>query len=157
MEIRLIVIGKTATDYLRSGIEEYCARLKRYVPFRIQVLADTKTPRSAGEQRQKDAEGRLILQNVAASDCLILLDERGKEYSSRGFADFLNKKMASGLKQLVFVIGGPYGFSEEVYKRADSKISLSQLTFNHEMVRLFFVEQVYRAMTILAGEPYHHD
>lgn len=157
MEIRLIVIGKTATDYLRSGIEEYCTRLKRYLPFRIQVLADAKLPRSAGEQRQKEAEGRIILQNISASDCLILLDERGKEYSSRGFSDFLNKKMSSGLKQLVFVIGGPYGFSEDVYNRADGKMSLSQLTFNHEMVRLFFVEQVYRAMTILAGEPYHHD
>lgn len=157
MEITLLTIGKTSTAYIQTGIDEYCKRLKRYIQFSIKCLPDVRNARSLSEQQQKEAEGNQILGEVGPSDRVVLLDERGDMPTSRGFAEFIQKGMLSGRKRLVFVVGGPYGFSQEVYARADSKISFSRMTFSHEMIRLFFTEQVYRAMTILKGEPYHHD
>lgn len=156
MDIILLVIGKIGKDYLREGIGEYVGRLRRYVPFELKVLPDIKAAGKLTEQQQKDAEGEVILNWLQISDCVILLDEKGREFTSEEFADFLSRKMGSGLKRLCFVVGGPYGFAKSVYNRADGKLSLSKMTFSHEMVRLFFTEQIYRAMTILRGEPYHH-
>ena len=156
MEISLIVIGKTNARYLQEGIEEYIKRLKHYIPYSITVLPDIKNTKKLTEEQQKEAEGKLMLDALKPGDCLVLLDERGKEFTSVAFADYLQRKMNAGLRRLVFVIGGPYGFSQSVYDRADEKISLSKMTFSHEMIRLFFTEQVYRAMTIQRGEPYHH-
>lgn len=157
MEITLITVGKTATGYITTGIDEYCKRLKRYVPFSIKTLPDIKNTRKMSEEQQKTAEGNLILSELTSADHVVLLDERGDMFTSRGFSEFLQKGMASGKKRMVFVVGGPYGFSPEVYGRANSLLSFSRMTFSHEMIRLFFTEQVYRAMTILKGEPYHHD
>ncbi|MDE7160012.1 MAG: 23S rRNA (pseudouridine(1915)-N(3))-methyltransferase RlmH [Muribaculaceae bacterium] len=157
MEIQLLTVGKTSTSYIIAGIEEYCRRLKHYVPFSLVSLPDIKNTRNLSEDRQKQSEGELILGHLSTSDLVVLLDEAGREFTSREFAGWLERGMATGRKRLVFVVGGPYGFSKAVYDRADTKISLSRMTFSHEMVRLFFVEQVYRAMTILRGEPYHHD
>lgn len=157
MDIVLLTIGKTGTNYLRTGLDDYCKRLKRYVPFSIRCLPDLKNTRKLSEPQQKEAEGRLIIASLSQSDLVILLDERGKMYTSIEFSDFINSAMVSGRKRLVFVVGGPYGFSQEVYDRADGKLSLSKMTFSHEMVRLFFTEQIFRAMTILRGEPYHHE
>lgn len=157
MKIEVIAIGRTQSKYLVEGIENYVDRIGHYVPFSLTVLPDLKSTKSLSEDQQKQREGQMMLDFFQTSDAVILLDERGKELTSREFAMFIDRKMVSGLKRLVFVIGGPYGFSQEVYQRADGKISLSRMTFSHEMVRLFFVEQVYRAMTILRGEPYHHD
>lgn len=157
MDIVLITVGKTTTPYIQAGIDEYCKRLKRYVPFSIKSLPDIKNARKLSESQQKTEEGKLILGEVSASDYVVLLDERGEMLTSRGFSDFLQKGMLGGKKRMVFVVGGPYGFSQEVYDRANSKLSFSKMTFSHEMIRLFFTEQVYRAMTILRGEPYHHD
>lgn len=137
--------------------DEYISRAARYVPFSMQVIADVRTARSLTPAQRKEAEGRLILERLNPSDFVMLLDERGRQYTSVDFAAMLQKRMASGLKRLVCVVGGPYGFSQSVYDRADSLLSLSQMTFSHEMVRLFMAEQVYRAMTILRGEPYHHE
>lgn len=156
MEISLIVIGKTNARYLQEGIDEYIKRLKHYIPYSITVLPDIKNTKKLTEEQQKEAEGKLMLEALKPGDCLVLLDERGKEFTSVAFADYLQRKMNAGLRRLVFVIGGPYGFSQSVYDRADEKISLSKMTFSHEMIRLFFTEQVYRAMTIQRGEPYHH-
>ncbi len=157
MEITLITIGKTTTDYIQTGIDEYCKRLKRYIPFSIKCLPDIKNSRKLTETQQKEEEGKLILSEVSSSDNVVLLDERGDMLTSRGFADFIQKGMLGGKKRLVFIVGGPYGFSQDVYAIANSKLSFSRMTFSHEMIRLFFTEQVYRAMTILRGEPYHHD
>ena len=157
MKIEIIAIGKTQSKYLSEGINAYCERIVHYLPFSLTVLPDIKASRGMTEAMQKQKEGQLMLSTFQPSDCVILLDERGREFTSREFAAFIEKKMASGLKRLVLVIGGPYGFSDEVYSRADGKISLSRMTFSHEMVRLFITEQIYRAMTILRGEPYHHD
>ncbi len=154
MEIRLIVVGKTRAANIAEAIEEYVSRIGHYVPFGMDVVPDVRT--KGGEAAQKAAEGVQILKNIGVSDSLVLLDERGREYTSVEYAAFLQKKMASGLRRLVFAVGGPYGFSEEVYGRADGMLSLSKMTFPHELVRLFFVEQTYRVMTILRGEPYHH-
>lgn len=151
-----MAVGKTRTDYLVRGIDEYVRRLRHYVDFSIVELPDVKTTKSLPESQQKEKEGETILSRVSQSDFLVLLDERGKEYTSGEFASYLEKQMASGRKRLIFLIGGPYGFSKQLYDRADAKISLSRMTFNHEMVRLFFTEQIYRGMTILRGEPYHH-
>lgn len=155
MDIALIAVGKTATGYVREGIEEYRKRLKHYIPFTMETVPDVRGGKLSEEQ-QKRLEGERILSLIRPADRVVLLDESGSEYTSEKFAERLQKDMASGLKRLVFVIGGPYGFSPEVYGRADGKLSLSKMTLNHEMVRMFFVEQVYRAMTILRGEPYHH-
>lgn len=157
MEIILLTVGKTNSSYIISGIDDYCRRLKHYVPFRITSIPDPKNVKSLTSAQRRETEGSLILQNLESSDLCVLLDERGKEYSSMEFASYLEKAMASGKKRIVFVVGGPYGFSESVYRRGDSKISLSRMTFSHEMVRLFFTEQIYRAMTILRNEPYHHE
>ncbi|GIM51918.1 ribosomal RNA large subunit methyltransferase H [Capnocytophaga cynodegmi] len=156
MNIKLIAIGKTDNSALQQLIADYEKRLSHYVNFQMQIILDVKNSKSLSEEQQKAKEGELILKNIENSHHLILLDERGKEYTSVGFSEFLQKQMNTGTKQLVFVIGGPYGFSEEVYQRANGKLSLSKLTFSHQMIRLFFVEQIYRAFTILKNEPYHH-
>lgn len=142
---------------LVEAVNKYLKRLKHYIPFEYITLPDVKTTKAMTEQRQKDTEGASILSAIDSRDFVILLDERGKELTSREFAAYIDKRTLSLAGNLVFVIGGPYGFSAEVYERANDKLSLSRMTFSHEMVRLFFVEQVYRAMTILRGEPYHHD
>lgn len=156
MNFKLIAIGKTDSAALQQLISTYEKRLVRYINFELQLLPDIKNSKSLTEELQKVKEGELILSNVESSHYLILLDERGKEYTSVAFADELQKKMNTSIKQLTFVIGGPYGFSQEVYNRANGKLSLSKLTFSHQMIRLFFIEQLYRAFTILRNEPYHH-
>ena len=156
MNIRLIAVGRTDSTLLQQLISDYEKRLTFYVNFELQTIPDIKNNKALSEEQQKIKEGEFILKSIDNSHILILLDERGKEYSSIAFSEFLQKRMNSGIKQLVFVIGGPYGFSDEVYLRANGKISLSKLTFSHQMVRLFFVEQLYRAFTILKNEPYHH-
>jgi 23S rRNA (pseudouridine1915-N3)-methyltransferase len=156
MNIKLITIGKTDNKSLQTLIQDYQKRLSFYIKFELEIIPDIKNVKNLSEQQQKEKEGELILAKVAATDQLILLDENGKSFSSVAFANELQKKMNAGIKTLVFVIGGPYGFSEEVYKKANGKISLSAMTFSHQMVRLFFIEQVYRGFTILRNEPYHH-
>lgn len=157
MKITLLVIGKTDTAYLTEGINEYAKRLNHYVNFNIEVIPDIKKRKNIGIELQKKQEGELILLKNLPGKELHLFDEKGKMFTSPEFAGFLQKKMASGLKELILVVGGPYGFSPKVYDAAKSKISLSKLTFSHQMVRLMCVEQIYRAFTILKGEPYHHD
>lgn len=157
MKIVLLAIGRTQSDYLVTGIDNYIKRINRYMPFELRLLPDVKSTKSLSEAQQKDAEGKMILSAFQPWDVAILLDERGRQYSSREFAGLVDRYALQSAKRLVFVIGGPYGFSKEVYDRADSLLSLSKMTFSHEMVRLFFTEQIYRAMTILRGEPYHHD
>ena len=157
MEITLIVIGKTNAKYLIEGLDEYTRRLKHYITYNINILPDIKNTKNLTEEQQKETEGKLILNALKPGDFLVLLDERGKEFSSMQFSDYLQRKMNSVLRRLVFVVGGPYGFSKDVYNKADEKLSLSKMTFSHEMIRLFFTEQIYRAMTIIRGEPYHHE
>lgn len=158
MKILLMAVGRTTSEIMRRGIDLYKDRLKYYdAPVEIKIIEDIKGAKSLTQQRQKELEGESILRDVTPSDRVVLLDENGREFTSREFAAFVDKQMVSGVKRLVFVVGGPYGFSDAVYARADSKLSLSRMTFNHEMVRLFFIEQLYRAMTIRRGEPYHHD
>lgn len=157
MDIVLYAIGRTRSGYVNEGIAEYCARLSRYIPFQFIEIPDVRTTRAMTTDIQKIREGELILDRLTSSDFVVLLDEHGREYTSMGFSEYMQKLMASGRKRLVFVIGGSYGFSKPVYERADAKLSLSKMTFNHEMVRMFFVEQIYRAMTIMRGEPYHHE
>lgn len=156
MKITLIAIGKTDDKKLIALTEVYIKRLQHYINFSFEIIPDIKNVKNLSEAQQKIAEGEVILKDLQPSDQLILLDEKGKSFSSVGFSAFLQKKMNSGLKNLVFVIGGPYGFSDEVYVRANGKVSLSAMTFSHQMVRLFFVEQLYRGFTILRNEPYHH-
>ena len=156
MKVCLLVIGKTDETYLQKGIELFLKRIPHYISFEMKAIPDIKNTKNLSEDQQKEKEGELILQQISSSDELFLLDEQGMEVSSVEFARFLEKKMISGIKRLVFVIGGPYGFSENVYSRANGKVSLSKMTFSHQMVRLIFLEQLYRAMTILKGEPYHH-
>ncbi|MGY5847196.1 23S rRNA (pseudouridine(1915)-N(3))-methyltransferase RlmH [Salegentibacter sp. HM20] len=156
MTIKLLCIGKTDNRQLQELIEVYFKRIQFYNKFELEVIPDLKKLKNIDENQQKRLEGEKILAGIVASDFVILLDENGKQFSSEGFADYLQKQFNSGRKQLIFIIGGPYGFSEEVYQRADSKISLSKMTFSHQMVRLFFTEQLYRAFTILKNEPYHH-
>lgn len=157
MKITLFVIGKTDSSYLKDGILDYMGRIGHYLPFEMKVIPDLKKVKNLSEQEQKGKEGKLLLNQVRSDDYLILLDERGKEFSSKMFASFLEKKMVAGLRNVVFIIGGPYGFSSSIYDRADLRISLSKMTFSHQMVRLIFTEQLYRAMTIIKGEPYHHE
>lgn len=156
MKITLFVIGKTDNNHLLSLLDDYSKRLGYYISFELEVIPDIKNSKNISESIQKKLEGEEILKRITASESLILLDEKGKTYTSEGFSEFLQKKMNSGLKNLVFLIGGPYGFSEEIYQRSNGKISLSFMTFSHQMVRIFFVEQLYRAFTILRNEPYHH-
>ena len=157
MQLVLLVVGKTDSKHIDALIEQYADRLKHYLPFSLQVIPDVRRSGKLSADEQKRVEGAEILRLLQSSDRLVLLDERGKELTSRAFASYMEKAMASGLRRLVFLIGGPYGFSEEVYGLADDQVSLSKMTFSHQMVRLFAVEQLYRAQTILRGEPYHHD
>lgn len=156
MKIELAVIGKTSISYLKQGIDEYIKRLKHYVPFEIKYIDDIKNTKNISEDQQKRTEGAKILSLLDRSDFVVLLDEHGKEYTSMQYSSYIQKRMLSGAKKVVFVIGGPYGFSQEVYARANDKISFSKMTFNHEMIRLIFTEQLYRAYTIINHEPYHH-
>ena len=157
MKIKLLAIGKTDDKHLISLIETYKQRLKHYINFELEIIPDIKNVKNLSQEQQKEKEGELILKKLTNTDVLLLLDEKGKEMRSIDFAKFLQKKMNSGIKQLVFVIGGPYGFSENIYKKSQGKISLSKMTFSHQMIRLFVVEQIYRAFTILKNEPYHHE
>lgn len=156
MNIKLIAIGKTDDKNLQSLIEDYQKRLSFYIKFELEVIPDIKNVKNLSETQQKEKEGELILSKLTPTDLLLLLDENGKSFSSMSFSEELQKKMNSGIKTLVFVIGGPYGFSEAVYAKSNGKIALSQMTFSHQMVRLFFIEQLYRGFTILRNEPYHH-
>lgn len=156
MTIKLISIGKTDSKPLINLIAEYEKRLGFYVKFIFDIIPDIKNSKNLSETQQKQKEGELILTKVNNSDVLILLDEGGKQFDSVAFSGYLQKHMNSGIKQLVFVIGGPYGFSDEVYNKANGKLSLSKMTFSHQMIRLFFIEQLYRGFTILRNEPYHH-
>jgi 23S rRNA (pseudouridine1915-N3)-methyltransferase len=156
MNIKLIAIGKTDNKNLQSLIEEYQKRLSFYIKFDLEIIPDIKNVKNLSESQQKEKEGELILAKITPTDQLILLDESGKTFSSVAFSEEMQKKMNSGVKTLVFVIGGPYGFSDTVYTKAQGKISLSLMTFSHQMVRLFFIEQLYRGFTILKNEPYHH-
>ena len=156
MKITLIVVGKTADERLQSLISDYQQRLKHYVPFELVVIPDIKNAKSLSQDQLKTAEGEAILSRLTPAMDVLLLDEHGREFRSIEYADFLQKKMASG-KDLALIIGGAYGFSEAVYQRANGKISLSQMTFSHQMIRLMAIEQLYRAMTILRNEPYHHE
>ena len=157
MKIKLIVVGKTNAKYLLEGEKEYERRLKHYTKFEEIIITDVKQAGKLSESELKKKEGHLILGKLENSDHVILLDDKGKSYSSVEFADFLQQKMISSLKSLVFVVGGAFGFSDEVYQRANSKVSLSKMTFSHQMVRLIFKEQLYRGFSILKGEKYHHE
>lgn len=156
MDIKLIAVGKTDKTELDQLIKSYQNRLMHYVRFSFEIIPDLKNSKNLSKRLQKEEEGKLILSKISNSDRLILLDENGQEMNSVGFSNFLQKQMNSGLKRLVLVIGGPYGFSEAVYKKASSKLALSKMTFSHQMVRLFIIEQLYRSFTILKNEPYHH-
>ncbi len=156
MQVRLIVVGKTNKKYLIEGEQEYEKRLKHYIRFEEIVIPELKKAKNLSELQIKQKEGELILGKTENSDFLILLDENGKEYNSVGFSQFLQKQLNSGVKRVTFVVGGAYGFSDEVYKRSNQKIALSKMTFSHQMVRLIFKEQLYRGFTILKNEPYHH-
>lgn len=157
MKFFLIAIGRTGDQAIKSCIDNYLSRLKHYAQVETLVIADVKDTRNMSHEQQKTAEGERILRAIESGDRVVLLDERGLQPTSTELAALLQKRMASGLRRLVFVIGGPYGFSPAVYNRADAQLSLSRLTFNHEMVRLIFAEQLYRAFTILNHEPYHHE
>ena len=157
MRITLLTVGRTDKGWIRDGLEIYMSRLPHYIPFSLVEIPELKNVSALSQAQIKEREGELILKNVKASDDLVLLDERGVMRSSVEFASFLQGKMTSGGKDIVFVIGGAYGFSEAVYSRANSKISLSKMTFSHQMVRTIFAEQLYRAFTIMKGEPYHHE
>ena len=156
MKTELIMVGKTIDKHFQAGIEDYCQRIGHYMPYSITVIPELKNTKSLSEAQQKEREGELILARLQPSDYVVLLDEHGKEFRSVEFARWLEQKNAS-VRRLVFVIGGPYGFSGDVYSRCNEKISLSKMTFSHQMVRLVFTEQVYRACTIIRGEPYHHE
>ena len=152
----LYVIGKTDNPHIEALTNVYLQRLQHYINFTLEVIPDIKNVKNLSESQQKNAEGDGLLKKIHTTDFLTVLDEKGKTYTSEDFADFLQKKMNSGLKNLVFVVGGPYGFSDAIYQRANAKISLSSMTFSHQMVRPFFMEQLYRGYTILKNEPYHH-
>jgi 23S rRNA (pseudouridine1915-N3)-methyltransferase len=156
MDIKLLVIGKTDSKSLQELISQYTNRLQHYIRFEICIIPDIKRVKNMTEEQQRTKESAAILDKIHTGDTLFLLDEKGRSFSSLEFANFLQKQMNTGLKHLVFVVGGPYGFSEKLHSRAHGKISLSKLTFSHQMVRLFFVEQLYRGFTILKNEPYHH-
>ncbi|PKV50762.1 23S rRNA (pseudouridine1915-N3)-methyltransferase [Aquimarina sp. MAR_2010_214] len=156
MNIKLLAVGKTDDKQLNDLINNYIKRLQFYIKFSFEIIPDIKNVKNLSESQQKEKEGKLILNHVENSDVLVLLDENGKQYDSVLFSEVLQKHMNSGIKHLIFAIGGPYGFSPEVYNRANNKLSLSKMTFSHQMIRLFFVEQLYRGFTILRNEPYHH-
>jgi 23S rRNA (pseudouridine1915-N3)-methyltransferase len=156
MQVTLLCIGKTGKKFLEEGEQEYLKRLRHYISFQLHIIPDIKQAKSLSENQIKQKEGELILEKVSPTDSLILLDEKGKEYTSTEFSAYIQEQFNRGGKHMYFVVGGPYGFSDAVYQRASGMISLSQMTFSHQMIRLFFIEQVYRAMTILRNEPYHH-
>lgn len=156
MKITLLLVGKTASKLYAEGIDDYTRRINHYIPFAIKVIPEIKNSKSLSEDQQKEKEGELILKNIEDKSFTVLLDEHGKEYRSIEFASWLENKQQT-LRHLTFVVGGPYGFSQAVYDRADGKISLSRMTLSHQMVRLVFVEQIYRACTIMRNEPYHHE
>ena len=157
MKISLVVIGKTNGKFLIDGINEYTKRLSFYIPFNIVYLPDIKNNKKLSFEQQKTQEGAILLGEIDKSEYVVLLDEHGKEFTSIEFSRYIEKKMTTVSKRLVFVVGGPYGFSNEVKERANEKISFSKMTFSHEMIRLIFTEQLYRAMTIINNEPYHHE
>ncbi|RZA00375.1 MAG: 23S rRNA (pseudouridine(1915)-N(3))-methyltransferase RlmH [Sphingobacteriaceae bacterium] len=156
MKITLLTVGKTEDAYLKEGIEKYVKRLKHYTKLEIIDLPELKNTKALTPEQQKSKEAELILKKIASTDHLILLDEKGLELTSEQFAAYINKRQVSSSADLVFVVGGPYGFDGSVHQRANDKLSLSRMTFSHQMVRLFFIEQLYRAFTIIKGEPYHH-
>lgn len=155
MKTILILVGKTTNKIFQTGINDYTERIGHYIPFNITTIPELKNTKSLSEEQQKQKEGELILKEILSSDTVVLLDERGKDFRSIEYAEWLRQRQATA-RRLVFVIGGPYGFSKDVYDRANEKISLSKMTFSHQMVRLIFTEQLYRACTIIKGEPYHH-
>ncbi len=157
MKITLLLVGKTVNKDFVKLIDEYAGRVKHYIGFEIVTIPELKNTKSLSAEQQKQAEGELILKQLQGGDHVVLLDEHGKEFRSIEFADWMTRKMNTVNKRLVFIVGGPYGFSPSVYDAANEKISLSKMTFSHQMIRLIFVEQVYRAMTIIKGEPYHHE
>ena len=157
MKITLLVVGKTTDNNINLLINNYLERLKFYTDFSIQVIPELKNAKNLRFEEQKEKEGELILKQVEDADEVILLDEKGKEYTSVEFSEQVNKRAIAGKRKVYFVVGGPYGFSQKVYNRANRLISFSKMTFSHQMIRLFFVEQLYRAMTIIKGEPYHHE
>lgn len=156
MKTKLIVVGKTVDKNIIKGIEDYVGRIGHYMPFEIIVIPELKNTKKLSTASQKDMEGEPILKQLQPSDTVVLLDEHGKEYRSIEFASWIEKQQQAA-RTLVFVVGGPYGFSDAVYARSNSKLSLSKMTFSHQMIRLLFVEQIYRACTIIKGEPYHHE
>lgn len=157
MKLLFLVIGRTVEKRLTSLIDDYVQRVKHYVPFDMEVIPELKNTKALSAEQQKEREGELLQKQLREGDYVVLLDEGGREFRSVEFADYLQKKQSVAARRLVFVVGGPYGFSPAIYALAREKVSLSKMTFSHQMVRLFFVEQVYRAMTILRGEPYHHE
>ena len=156
MKTILILVGKTTNKIFQTGINDYTERIGHYIPFNITTIPELKNTKSLSEEQQKQKEGELILKEILSSDTVVLLDERGKDFRSIEYAEWLRQRQATA-RRLVFVIGGPYGFSKDVYDRANEKISLSKMTFSHQMVRLIFTEQLYRACTIIKGEPDHHE
>ena len=157
MRITFLTVGRTDEAYLKEGIEKYVKRLKHYIRLAVVEIDDLKNAKTLTREQQKAKEAELILKKISPRDQVVLLDENGTQLTSKQFAVYIDKKTLGSISHLVFVIGGPYGFDPQVYERADDKLSLSAMTFSHQMVRLFFVEQLYRAYTILKGEPYHHD
>ncbi|MGB0838252.1 MAG: 23S rRNA (pseudouridine(1915)-N(3))-methyltransferase RlmH [Flavobacteriaceae bacterium] len=157
MKIKVLAIGKTDDKCLNELIGQYEKRLKHYIPFELDIIPDLKQVKNMSMTEQKSKEGQLFLKKLKPTDFIVLLDEKGKDFRSIEFADYLQKRMNSGIKQLVLLIGGPYGFSPEIYEKAQGKISLSKMTFSHQMIRLFIIEQIYRSFTILKNEPYHHE
>ena len=157
MKITLLAVGKTDADYFKTAYSQYEKRLVHYNKFGTKFIPDVKKAKNLSMEQQKEREGEQILKEISPNDVVVLLDERGTNFSSLEFSDFMQKRLLEGMKTLFFVIGGPYGFSEKVYQRANYKISLSRMTFSHQFVRVIFIEQLYRAFTILKGEPYHHE
>lgn len=157
MKISVICVGKTDEKYLIEGIENYLKRLKFYINIKLVIIPDIKNSKNLSQKQQKEKEAELILKQINAGDVVFLLDERGQEYRSIEFSSFLEKKMLASTQHLIFIIGGPYGFDTSVEQRSDGKLSLSKMTFSHQMIRLFFIEQLYRALSILKNEPYHHE
>lgn len=157
MKVEFWVVGKTNFDFLKPGITTFEKRIKRYIPFEIKVLADIKVSKKEPPQSLKQKEGKKILQDIKPNDYLVLLDERGKQFTSVQFAQWMERSLQHSSKRLIFQVGGAYGFSEEVYKRANAQITLSKMTFSHQLIRLIFLEQLYRAFAILNNEPYHNE
>ena len=157
MEVKLVTVGKTDVPWVKEGLDLYVSRLRHYVPFSLLEIPQLKNVSAFSQDGIREKEGELILRQLAPADCVILLDERGKQYRSVEWAEWIGRQLANGGKGLVFVVGGAYGFSRKVYDRADGMVSLSKMTFSHQMVRTVFAEQLYRAFTILRGEPYHHE